>query len=64
MEQIFDATEVDPVSRSKKFCLQIIAEEKIYRLCTSDEESLTTWLGALKSILVGRKKKENPSGTS
>ncbi|KAL3464192.1 hypothetical protein BJX64DRAFT_255144 [Aspergillus heterothallicus] len=62
MEQIFDATEVDPVSRSKKFCLQIIAEERIYRLCALDEESLTKWLGALKSILVGRKKQETPSG--
>ncbi|KAL2821588.1 hypothetical protein BJX63DRAFT_221033 [Aspergillus granulosus] len=64
MEQIFDATEIDPVSRSKKFCLQIITEEKIYRLCTPDEESLTKWLGALKSILVGRKKKEHPTGAS
>ncbi|RDW62980.1 PH domain-containing protein [Aspergillus mulundensis] len=56
MAQIFDATEVDPVSRSKNFCLQIIAEEKIYRLSTPDEESLTKWLGALKSIVVARKK--------
>ncbi|KAL4802257.1 hypothetical protein BDV18DRAFT_147142 [Aspergillus unguis] len=56
MAQINDATEVDPVSRSKNFCLQIIAEEKIYRLSTPDEESLTKWLGALKSILVARKR--------
>ncbi|KAL2829978.1 PH domain protein [Aspergillus cavernicola] len=64
MQQIFDAAEIDPVSRSKKFCLQIIAEEKIYRLCTLDEESLAKWLGALKSILVTRKKQENAPGAS
>ncbi|KAL2864711.1 PH domain-containing protein [Aspergillus lucknowensis] len=63
MEQILDAAEVDPISRTKKFCLQIIAEEKIYRLCTPDEESLAKWLGALKSILVVRKKMENPPGS-
>ncbi|KAL4866344.1 hypothetical protein BDV12DRAFT_173077 [Aspergillus spectabilis] len=62
MQQIFAATEVDPMSRSKNFCLQIIAEEKIYRLCTPDEESLTKWLGALKSILVARKKLETTPG--
>ncbi|KAL6238589.1 hypothetical protein BDW75DRAFT_14526 [Aspergillus navahoensis] len=56
MMQIIDVTEVDPMSRSKNFCLQIIAEEKIYRLSTPDEESLTKWLGALKSIIVARNK--------
>lgn len=56
MSQVIDAAEVDPMSRSKTFCLQIIAEEKTYRLCASDEESLARWLGALKSIIVARKK--------
>jgi hypothetical protein len=56
MSHIIDAAEVDPMSRSKKFCMQIIAEEKTYRLCAPDEESLARWLGALKSILVARKK--------
>ncbi|CAL5871104.1 uncharacterized protein PFLUO_LOCUS5350 [Penicillium psychrofluorescens] len=62
MSHIIDAAEVDPISRSKKFCLQIIAEEKTYRLCAPDEESLARWLGALKSILAARKKLE-PSST-
>ncbi|KAJ5678002.1 uncharacterized protein N7477_003635 [Penicillium maclennaniae] len=56
MSQVIDAAEVDPVSRSKTFCLQIIAEEKTYRLCAPDEESLARWLGALKSVIVFRKK--------
>ncbi|KAL4887454.1 PH domain protein [Aspergillus karnatakaensis] len=62
MQQIFDATEVDPMSRSKNFCLQVIAEEKAYRICTPDEESLAKWLGALKSIIVARKKLESAPG--
>jgi len=56
MSQVIDAAEVDPMSRSKTFCLQIIAEEKTYRLCAPDEESLARWLGALKSVIVHRKK--------
>ncbi|KAI9928255.1 hypothetical protein ASPWEDRAFT_170747 [Aspergillus wentii DTO 134E9] len=64
MSQIIEAAEIDPVSRSKKFCLQIIAEEKSYRLCTPDEESLTKWLGSLKSILVARKNLEPTSAKS
>lgn len=58
MSQVIDAAEVDPMSRSKTFCMQIIAEEKTYRLCAADEESLARWLGSLKSILVARKKLE------
>lgn len=65
MSQVIDAAEIDPMSRSKNFCLQIIAEEKSYRLCTADEESLAKWLGSLKSILVARKKLEpTPAGTT
>ncbi|KAJ5433081.1 uncharacterized protein N7458_012237 [Penicillium daleae] len=58
MSQVIDAAEIDPMSRSKTFCMQIIAEEKTYRLCAPDEESLARWLGSLKSILVARKKLE------
>lgn len=57
MSQVINAAETDPISRSKNFCLQIITEDRpIYRLCAPDEESLARWLGALKSIIVGRKK--------
>ncbi|KAJ5279446.1 hypothetical protein N7478_004818 [Penicillium angulare] len=64
MSQVIDAAEIDPLSRSKKFCLQIIAEEKTYRLCALDEESLARWLGSLKSIIVARKKLETTSVTA
>ncbi|EEH10060.1 PH domain-containing protein [Histoplasma capsulatum G186AR] len=54
MLQVINAAEIDPISRSKKFCLQIIAEDKTYRFCALDEEALAKWLGALKSLLVKR----------
>ncbi|OJD11696.1 hypothetical protein AJ78_07578 [Emergomyces pasteurianus Ep9510] len=54
MFQVINAAEIDPISRSKKFCLQIIAEDKTYRFCAPDEEALAKWLGALKSLLVKR----------
>lgn len=52
MGQVFDAAEIDPLSRSKNFCFQIITEDKSYRLCAPDEESFARWLGCLKSIIV------------
>ncbi|EQL34558.1 hypothetical protein, variant [Blastomyces dermatitidis ATCC 26199] len=54
MLQVINAAEIDPISRSKKFCLQVIAEDKTYRFCAPDEEALAKWLGALKSLLVRR----------
>jgi hypothetical protein len=52
---IIDAVEIDPISKSKKYCMQIISEEKNFRFCASDEDSLAKWLGAFKSLLVKRK---------
>ena len=56
---IIDAVELDPISKSKKCCMQIIAEEKSYRFCAPSEDALAEWLGALKSQLSRRKEKEN-----
>jgi hypothetical protein len=68
MSQVVNAAEIDPISRSKNFCLQIITEDRpIYRLCAPDEESLAKWLGAFKSILIARKKaieKKKAEGTA
>lgn len=55
LSNMIDAVEIDPVSRSKLYCMQIIAEEKSYRFSAPDEEALARWLGALKSQLARRK---------
>jgi hypothetical protein len=54
MSSVIDAAEIDPVSRSKQFCLQLILEDKAYKCCAPDEESLAKWLGSLKSVLAKR----------
>jgi hypothetical protein len=59
MSNIISAVEIDPLSRSKSHCFQIIAEEKSYRFCASSEDALARCLGALKSQLAKRKEKEN-----
>lgn len=52
---IVDVVDTDPISKSKENCLQIITEEKSYRFCTHDEESLVQFIGALKSLLAKRR---------
>lgn len=62
LSNIINAVEIDPISRSKAHCMQVIAEEKSYRFCASSEDALAEWLGALKSQLTKRKdKKAGPS---
>jgi hypothetical protein len=46
-----DAVEIDPLSKSKKHCLQIITEGKSFRFAAKDEEILANSLGAMKSAL-------------
>lgn len=52
---IVNAVEIDPVSKSKKYCFQIITEERNYRCCAPDDDALAKWLGAFKCLLVRRK---------
>ncbi|KAK6536512.1 hypothetical protein TWF281_000740 [Arthrobotrys megalospora] len=51
LETVIDAVEIDPMSKSKKHCMQLILEKKSYRFSAANEESLTKWLGAIKSTL-------------
>jgi hypothetical protein len=57
---IIDAVDIDSVSRSKQYCLQVISEEKNFRFCAPDENSLAKWLGAFKSLLIKRKDARAP----
>ncbi|UKZ78212.1 hypothetical protein TrVFT333_005947 [Trichoderma virens FT-333] len=55
VSDVVNVVEIDPVSKSKTHCLQIITEEKTYRFCAPDEESLVQFLGAFKSLLAKRR---------
>jgi hypothetical protein len=65
LSSIINAVEIDPVSKSKIHCMQLITEEKSYRFCAHSEESLDKSLGAFKSLLAKRKENEGkrPVGT-
>jgi hypothetical protein len=54
MSSVINAAEIDPISRTKKFCFQVIVEDKTFRLAAEDEETLDRWVGALKSVLARR----------
>jgi PH domain len=54
MSSVINAAEIDPISRSKNYCLQIILEDKTYRFCAPTEDALAKWLGSLKSVLARR----------
>lgn len=58
LSAVINAVEVDPLSRTKTHCLQIITEEKSYKFCAHNEDTLDNSLGALKSLLAKRKEVE------
>jgi hypothetical protein len=62
-ESIIDAVEIDPISRSKKYCLQVLSEERNYRFCALSEDCLNRWLGAFKSVLSRRRAASKDVGT-
>lgn len=58
MSSVVNVVDIDPVSRTKVHCLQVITDEKSYRFCAHDEETLVHCLGAFKSLLAKRKELE------
>lgn len=55
---VVNVVDVDPISKNKLHCMQIITDEKRYRFCAHDEEALVHCLGAFKSLLSKRKELE------
>ena len=55
LSNIINAVEIDPLSKSKTHCMQVITEDKHFRCCAYTEEALTKWLGALQSQLARRR---------
>ncbi|PHH72264.1 hypothetical protein CDD83_5003 [Cordyceps sp. RAO-2017] len=60
---VVNVVDIDPLSKSKKNCLQVITEEKSYRFCAHDEESLVHLIGAFKSLLAKRRGLEAHGGS-
>ncbi|KAK0637306.1 hypothetical protein B0T17DRAFT_504659 [Bombardia bombarda] len=58
LSSIVNVVDIDPMSRTKSHCLQVITDEKSYRFCAHDEEALVRCLGAFKSLLAKRRELE------
>lgn len=58
LSAIVNVVDIDPQSKRKANCLQIITEEKSYRMCAHDEEALVQCIGAFKSLLAKRRELE------
>ena len=51
LSSIIDVVDIDSISKSKQFCMQVIGEEKSFKFCAVNENALAKWLGAFKSLL-------------
>ncbi|KAM6519722.1 hypothetical protein FALCPG4_013322 [Fusarium falciforme] len=58
LSSIVNVVDMDPLSKNKKHCLQVITEEKSYRFCAHDEDALVRCIGAFKSLLAKRRELE------
>ncbi|CAN6621812.1 hypothetical protein TRVA0_008S02806 [Trichomonascus vanleenenianus] len=59
MHDIIDVADIDPLSKSKKFCFQIITAHKRLRFCCESEEDLTSWLASLVTIVRKHQKSDD-----
>lgn len=59
---VIDVVEIDAISKSKKYCMQVLSEERNWRFCALDEEGLERWLGGFKSLLSKRRNTGNGVG--
>ena len=64
LSSIVNVVDMDPMSKARAHCLQIITDEKTYKFCAQDEESLVQCLGAFKSLLAKRRELEAKKATT
>lgn len=64
LSAIVNVVDIDPVSKTKLHCFQVITDEKTYRFCADDEETLVHCLGAFKSLLSKRRELEARAAAS
>ncbi|MBH1945547.1 hypothetical protein I5L01_15085 [Erythrobacter sp. YJ-T3-07] len=58
LSTVVNVVDIDPLSKARLHCMQIITDEKSYRFCAHDEEGLVQCLGAFKSLLSKRRELE------
>ncbi|KFA63521.1 hypothetical protein S40285_00385 [Stachybotrys chlorohalonatus IBT 40285] len=55
LPSVVNVVDIDPLSKHKTHCLQVITEEKSYRFCAPNEDALVRCIGAFKSLLAKRR---------
>lgn len=56
IDDIIDVIELDPLSKSKKWCFLIITPLKRMKFCASDENQMIKWLSVLKTLVNNKTK--------
>lgn len=51
IENLIDVVELDAMSKTKQYCMQLITPEKRMRFCALSEEELIRWLAAIKAVI-------------
>ncbi|ANZ76314.1 BA75_03882T0 [Komagataella pastoris] len=64
LNDIIDITELEPLSKIRKWCFLLITREKRMKFSASNEEDLIRWLTAVKMLVAQRKKLEKKNGTN
>lgn len=59
LSSVINAVEIDPISKTKNLCLQIITDEKSFKFCAQSEDNLDKSLGAIKSLIAQRRETRN-----
>lgn len=54
LSELIDVVELDPLSKSKIYCMLLITPMKRIRFCAENEDELTKWLVLLKTIIKTR----------
>jgi PH domain len=53
LQNVLAAVDLDPVSRTKRHCFQVVTKSKVLKFCADSEAEVDRWLGALVSLIEG-----------
>lgn len=51
LDLVADAVDIEPLSKSKTLCMQLITDKHKVRFCADSEDDLTSWLASFKAAL-------------
>lgn len=51
LDTIADAVDIEPLSKSKTLCMQLITDKHRVKFCAESEDELTSWLASFKAAL-------------